>query len=73
MKKMHFLIYPLLLASMACSKKSSDGDLPNFVPITQPPKVYTFDTAIAWSDEFSTDGAPDPSKWQYDTGWRLGK
>ena len=21
-----------------------------------------------WSDEFNTDGAPDPSKWGYDTG-----
>ncbi|WP_295676588.1 family 16 glycosylhydrolase [uncultured Mucilaginibacter sp.] len=23
---------------------------------------------LVWSDEFNTDGAPDPSKWGYDTG-----
>ena len=68
MKKINFLIVPLMLASVACSKKSSDSGLPDFVPITQPAKVYTFDTNVYWSDEFNTDGAPDPSKWQYDTG-----
>jgi len=24
--------------------------------------------SLYWSDEFNTDGAPDPSKWSYDTG-----
>lgn len=25
-------------------------------------------TTLAWSDEFNTDGAPDPAKWTYDLG-----
>jgi len=25
-------------------------------------------TTLAWSDEFNTDGAPDPAKWAYDLG-----
>lgn len=25
-------------------------------------------TSLVWSDEFSTDGAPDPAKWTYDIG-----
>ncbi|OAV44499.1 family 16 glycosylhydrolase [Lewinella sp. 4G2] len=25
-------------------------------------------TTLVWSDEFNTDGAPDPSKWGYNTG-----
>lgn len=28
--------------------------------------------ALYWSDEFNTDGAPDPSKWGYDTGTGAG-
>jgi len=68
MKKLNFGLIPLLLLITSCSKSGSGDTLPNFVPITQPPKTYTFDTAVTWSDEFNTDGAPDASKWQYDTG-----
>lgn len=61
------MICPLLLLSTtSCSKKQAP--LPVFKPIEQTPKVYTFDTTIAWADDFSTDGAPDANKWQYDTG-----
>jgi hypothetical protein len=33
-------------------------------------------TNLVWSDEFSTDGAPDPTKWKYDlgaSGWGNGE
>jgi hypothetical protein len=30
----------------------------------KPPANYR----LVWSDEFSADGLPDPSKWAYDTG-----
>lgn len=67
MKNLLFTICPILILSIiSCSKKTPV--LPVFTPIIQPPKVYTFDTNIAWSDEFNTDGAPDPTKWGYDTG-----
>jgi len=67
MKKSMFVL-PLIMLGFACSKSGSGDTLPNFVPVTQPPKVYSFDTTVTWSDEFNTDGAPDPAKWQYDTG-----
>jgi beta-glucanase (GH16 family) len=67
MKKINLIIYPFLaLGMLSCSKKAAV--LPPFVPITPVAKVYTFDTTVAWGDEFSTDGAPDPTKWTYDTG-----
>lgn len=69
MKKLIYGLYPLLLLSLSCKKSGSgDSTLPNFVPIVQAPKTYTFDTNVAWADEFTTDGAPDATKWQYDTG-----
>lgn len=66
--KINFLIFPVLaLSIVACSKKQAV--LPDFVPLKTEPKVYSFDTtSVAWGDEFSTDGAPDPNKWTYDTG-----
>lgn len=42
--------------------------LPPFKPIEQPAKVYGFDNTVSWSDEFDTNGAPDPTKWTYDVG-----
>jgi beta-glucanase (GH16 family) len=51
---------------------------PVTVPVTTPVTVPTPDALpgwrLVWSDEFSTDGLPDPSKWTYDTernatGW----
>jgi beta-glucanase (GH16 family) len=30
--------------------------------------VVTVTLVLAWSDEFNTDGAPDPTKWGYDLG-----
>ena len=67
MKKLNFIIYSsLALSILSCSKKQTV--LPPFVPITEPAKVYTFETTPAWSDEFNTDGAPDPGKWGYDVG-----
>ncbi|WP_264551564.1 glycoside hydrolase family 16 protein [Flavobacterium sp. N2038] len=34
-------------------------------PTQNPPADYT---NLVWSDEFNTDGAPDPAKWGYDLG-----
>lgn len=34
-------------------------------PVKAPPADYT---KLVWSDEFDTDGAPDPTKWTYDLG-----
>ena len=32
--------------------------------MSKPPKKYK----LVWSDEFSTEGLPDASKWTYDVG-----
>ncbi|SHN25083.1 glycoside hydrolase family 16 protein [Mucilaginibacter sp. OK098] len=67
MKKSNFILFLCLASGMlSCSKKQAV--LPPFVPVTQTPKVYTFDTIAAWADEFDTNGAPDPNKWGYDVG-----
>lgn len=44
--------------------KSKDG-----LTVTQSTSVtVTIAAGLIWSDEFNTDGAPDPSKWGYDIG-----
>ncbi|GAB2686556.1 hypothetical protein GCM10027037_05650 [Mucilaginibacter koreensis] len=57
----------IILSVLSCSKKTSDT-LPDFVPIQQAPKNYTFESTPSWSDDFNADGAPDASKWGYDVG-----
>lgn len=61
---------------MACSGKTDLKPIPKDTTIveTGPPKDkgWTFETSPAWADEFTNNGAPDPTKWGYDvggTGW----
>lgn len=69
MKKLIWALCPVLMLGMACSKKTEVGsDLPPYQPPVQQVKTYSFETTAAWADEFNTDGAPDASKWTYDTG-----
>lgn len=55
----------LLLAACA-------GVPPRLPPVahstTPQPLAVPVTYALVWSDEFSADGLPDPSKWAYDTG-----
>jgi len=52
----------------SCSNKSSSGG--GVTPPPPPPAVYEwlFESIASWTDEFATDGAPDPAKWGYDIG-----
>jgi beta-glucanase (GH16 family) len=68
MKKLLLAVYPIIVLSMASCSKKSEPILPPFKPVEQPAKVYGFETAVAWSDEFDANGAPDPTKWTYDVG-----
>jgi beta-glucanase (GH16 family) len=68
MKKLLLAVCPIIVLSMASCSKKSEPVLPPFKPIEQPPKVYGFESAVAWSDEFDANGAPDPTKWNYDVG-----
>lgn len=56
-----------LLFLIACSRKGDDQP-PVYVDTTPKDKGWTFDSIPSWSDEFSTDGLPDASKWGYDLG-----
>lgn len=53
----------------SCSSKNSDDSGGGS---TTPPTYTTYDWSFennpSWTDEFSTDGAPDASKWSYDIG-----
>jgi beta-glucanase (GH16 family) len=68
MKKLLFTICSVFVLSLASCSKKTDPVLPPFVPIEQPIKTYSFQSTVSWSDEFDTDGAPDPNKWTYDVG-----
>ncbi|HWN87950.1 MAG TPA: glycoside hydrolase family 16 protein [Chitinophagaceae bacterium] len=65
-KSFYFLFTYFLLS---CSSKSDPGD--GVPPPPPPPPVtyeWVFGSTPVWTDEFSTDGAPDASKWGYDIG-----
>jgi beta-glucanase (GH16 family) len=68
MKKLLLAVCPIIALSIASCSKKSEPALPPFKPIEQPAKVYGFESTVAWSDEFDTNGAPDPTKWTYDIG-----
>ena len=68
MKKLLLAVCPIIALSIASCSKKSEPALPPFKPIEQPAKVYGFESTVAWSDEFDTNGAPDPTKWTYDVG-----
>jgi hypothetical protein len=38
---------------------------------TKPTQAVADYTTLKFSDEFNTDGAPDPAKWSYDLGTGL--
>lgn len=57
MKKLSVAI--LLVTLVSCDKDSQTPD-----PVTAVPKYE-----LVWSDEFNTDGTPDPVKWEYDSGF----
>ena len=71
MKKLQFAIaaYFLLIGFTSCSSKGgSGGGTPP--PPPPPPTTYdwSFEGTPMWSEEFSTDGLPDATKWGYDIG-----
>ncbi|MDB5232701.1 MAG: glycoside hydrolase family 16 [Chitinophagaceae bacterium] len=52
-------------------KKSSSGSgttNPPVTPVTPAPPTTPKTYQLVWSDEFNTDGAPDPTHWGYDVG-----
>src|SRR4051794_3474705 len=45
------------------------GMLAAFAGESEAPKPERPGWKLVWSDEFDTDGAPDPKKWGYETGF----
>jgi beta-glucanase (GH16 family) len=58
---------PLLFILTSCSAKEKTDTV---TPVTNTPidSGWTFDSTPTWSDEFTTPGFPDTSKWNYDLG-----
>ncbi len=55
------------VAFFSCSKK--DNSTPYVYVATPPVDLnWSFETTPVWSDEFSTNGTPDATKWTYDLG-----
>jgi beta-glucanase (GH16 family) len=59
----------MLLAADACGgAKASPASAPTPSPEPSPAPAPSGPWQLSWSDEFGTDGAPDPGKWVYDLG-----
>ena len=61
----------VLVIAFACKKSSTNNNNNNPPPPPPPPPVtfdWKFDSVVTWSDEFSTDGVVDNTKWSYDVG-----
>lgn len=52
--------------SVKVTAKNSSGSVSKTIPVTVTVTVTA--PTLLWSDEFNTDGLPDPSKWGYDLG-----
>jgi beta-glucanase (GH16 family) len=64
-----FVVIGLVLLSVSCKKETVIVE--EIVPVnpTNPePKVYSFETSPAWSDEFDINGLPNNQYWGYDVG-----
>src|SRR5471030_2852941 len=71
-KRYLFNILIITLIAGACSKKTQQTTTPPIIITPTPPPVvdknWQFETTPVWEDDFSTDGAPDPAKWAFETG-----
>lgn len=61
-----FILLQLLFFS--CAKKNVNTGSGSGLDTTPKDKGWKFDSIPVWSDEFSVDGPPDPTKWGNDTG-----
>ena len=55
-----------ILIACSCSKSNNNGGV--LTPQSPQDKNWKFETTPVWSDEFDYNGAPDQTKWAYDTG-----
>lgn len=66
MKKIFLLV--AVVASVACQESSLEPKKNRGGSGTTPPAEEEVERKLVWSDEFDKDGAPDPTKWNYDLG-----
>ena len=60
------LAFLIALIAISCTQQR---EVPAGVATPLPEnKDYQFESTPVWSDEFDNNGAPDPSKWNYDVG-----
>ncbi len=71
MKKYRYLTaITILIIFLSCASKKDDvqpADV-QVIPVMPVDKNWTFETTPFFADEFNYTGAPDTSKWKYDTG-----
>ena len=60
------LVCITMISFISCTEKAEVVNVPPQAPITD--KNWQFESTPAWQDEFSTAGAPDPAKWNYEVG-----
>lgn len=62
------VLHIIFLLFFSCKKENTTA--PAGSTNTNPPTSYEwqFENTAVWTEEFSTDGLPDPSKWNYDIG-----
>ncbi len=67
----HTLVGLMALLLVACVAVPP-GPAPAVAPLASPGSAAALEVpagyALVWSDEFSSDGLPDPTRWAYDTG-----
>ena len=70
MKNISIAIVFFLSLLTSCKKESAPVEQPTTpTPVTPlEPKVYSFETTPAWSDEFDINGLPNNEIWGYDVG-----
>src|SRR5260221_1320403 len=67
--RINFLMIFSVVVTMTCSKKNNNTTTTPAPPSPPAPVIsWTFESTPVWTDEFSTNGAPDPSKWTFETG-----
>lgn len=64
-----FLLFVCVISVFSCTKKTSiTGSTPGIIFTPPTDQAWTFDSIPYWADEFSVDGKPDVTKWNYDMG-----
>ncbi len=66
LQKYFTLLCIITVSLISCTEKAEVVNVPVQAPIVD--KNWQFETTPTWQDDFSTAGAPDPAKWNFEVG-----